>query len=237
MFGAFVVLWGQDSAGQADDGLAVREDAHVSVCPVEAETMCHMRRRLILVGGCAGSGKTMLARELADSLGAGWLQIDTVWLAMKAATGAGSVAPGLLDVAARMAQASNSDDEVLEAHVAAARAVCDVLPEVFTFELETHQVLVADGAWLLPCFVAGLQVPETEVGSVFLRQPDVESVAAALAPRLGGRPPEERHLLMNRRIWQYGAWLCAEALAHGLPVIDSLPFASLPHRARAALVG
>lgn len=44
-----------------------------------------MRRRLILVGGSAGSGKTSVARTLAGDLGAGWLQLDTVWIAMKAA--------------------------------------------------------------------------------------------------------------------------------------------------------
>ena len=42
-----------------------------------------MGRRLILIGGSAGSGKTTLAQTLTSELDAGWLQLDTVWIAMK----------------------------------------------------------------------------------------------------------------------------------------------------------
>jgi hypothetical protein len=41
---------------------------------------------------------------------------------------------------------------------------------------------------------------------------------------------------MNRRIFQYGAWLADEARAHDLLVVDALPFESLLDRARAALL-
>jgi len=194
-----------------------------------------MRNRLILVGGSAGSGKTTVAQTLAGDLGAGWLQLDTVWIAMKAAAGHGSSAFSLLDVAGRMRRGGDSDDELLAAHVAASEAVCEVLPEVFAFELDTRPVLVADGAWLLPSFIAGLELPDTEVRCVFLQHADVDGVAAALAPRLGGRPPQERHIRMNRQIWQYGAWVCEQARVHDLPVLDPLPVATLTDRARAAL--
>jgi predicted kinase len=36
-----------------------------------------MRKRLILVGGSAGSGKSTVAQTLAGDLGAGWLLPDT----------------------------------------------------------------------------------------------------------------------------------------------------------------
>jgi 2-phosphoglycerate kinase len=194
-----------------------------------------MRKRLLLVGGSAGSGKTTVAQTLAHDLGVGWLQLDTVWIAMRAAVGHGSSAFRLLDVPGRMRRGDDSDGELLAAHVAASKAVCAVLPEVFAFELDTRPVLVADGAWLLPSFIAGLDLPDTEVRCIFLQHAGVDGVTAALAPRLGGRPPQERHVRMNRQIWEYGAWICEQARVHDLPVLDPLPFATLPHRARSAL--
>ena len=94
---------------------------------------------------------------------------------------------------------------------------------------------MADGAWLLPPFVAGLGGPDTDVCSVFLQHADIDGVAAALAPRLRGRPPQKRHGRMNRQIWQYGAWVRDQARAHDLPVLDPLPFATLTDRDRVAL--
>ena len=194
-----------------------------------------MEKRLILVGGAAGTGKTTTARLLAGRLRAGWLQVDSIWIALRAAAGPGTSAYALLDVPSRMARADESDDTVLAAHVAAAEAVCEVLPSVLTFELQTHDVLVADGAWLLPSSVRRLDLPDTEVSALYLQHADVDGLSATLARRLEGREPEERHLRMNRRIWQYGDWLAGEARDHGYPVMDPLPFAALEERVVAAL--
>ena len=192
-------------------------------------------RRLVLIGGSAGSGKTTVAQTLAAELGAGWLQLDTVWLALKAAAGPGTAAYDVLDVDGRMRRGGDSDEALLAAHIAASEAVCRALPGALGFELNTHPTLVADGSWLLPAFVAALSWPDTEVGYVCLQHDDVDGVEAALSSRLEGRAPEERHVRMNRQIWQYGDWVAQQARDHGLPVLDPLPFATLLPRVRAAL--
>jgi 2-phosphoglycerate kinase len=193
-------------------------------------------RRLFLVAGSAGSGKSTLAKAFAHELDAGWLQLDSIWLAMKVATGEGTPARDVLDIDRRMRREDETDDDVLAAHVAASGEVCRALPTVLGLELEAHERLVVDGAWLLPSFVMELELPGTEVRAVYVVQRTEADVEAALIPRRGGLPLEDRHRLMNRRIFQYGAWLSDEARAHDLPVVEALPFESLLDRARAALL-
>ena len=151
-------------------------------------------RRLVLLGGSAGTGKTTLARALAAELGAGWLQLDSLWLAMKAGAGEGTAAYDLLDIDGRMGRDDESDEDVLAGHIRAAEKVCSVLPTVLPLELQAHEALVVDGAWLVPSFVAGLSLPDCEISAVYVTHTDESGVAETLASRLGGRSPEERHL-------------------------------------------
>jgi 2-phosphoglycerate kinase len=192
-----------------------------------------MTRRLILIGGSAGTAKTTVAGHLATRLCAGWLQLDTVWMAMRAAHEPGSSAYEALDVNGRLGRGGDTDEAMLAAQIAAAKVVCRALPELVAFELATHHVLVADGAWLLPGCVARLELEDLEdtvVRAVYLHHRDVVGLGRALAPRLDGRPPEERHLRMNRQIWQYGDWLAGQAHAQGYPLVDPLPFDTLADR-------
>ena len=177
-----------------------------------------------------------MAKALAHELDAGWLQLDSIWLAMKVAAGEGTPAQDVLDIDRRMRREEEADDDVLAAHVAASGEVCRALPAVLGLELQAHERLVVDGAWLLPSFVTQLELPDTEVRAAYIVQRTEADVEAALIPRRGGLPLEDRHRLMNRRIFQYGAWLADEARAHDLPVVEALPFESLLDRARAALL-
>ena len=195
-----------------------------------------MKRRLYLVAGSAGSGKSTLAKSLAHELDAGWLQLDSIWLAMKVAASDCMPAQDVLDIDRRMRREEEADDDVLAAHVAASAKVCRALPTVLGLEFQAHERLVVDGAWLLPSFVTELKLPDTDVRAVYVVQSTEADVEAALIPRRGGLPLEARHRLMNRRIFQYGAWLADEARAHDLPVVDALPFESLLDRAGAALL-
>jgi 2-phosphoglycerate kinase len=194
-----------------------------------------MTRRLLLIGGSAGSGKSTVARSVASQLHAGWVQLDTIWVALKVAAGPGTPAYDALAVDQRLESEQDSDEAIVAALVAAATAVCDVLHEVFAFELETHDVLVADGAWLLPSFVARLELDDTDVAAVYLNHASPTSLATALAPRLADGRRQARHDRIDRRLWKYGEWVEAGARRYGLPVLNPLPFETLDARVRSAL--
>lgn len=194
-----------------------------------------MTRQLFLIAGSAGSGKTTMAKAMARQLDAGWLQLDSIWLAMKAALGEGPPGYNVLDIDRRMRRADEADDAVLAAHIAASNAVCCGLPTVFELELQAHERLVADGAWLLPAWVRELELPDTEIHVVYVVHRTEADVEAALIARRDGLPLRDRHRLMNRRIFQYGVWLNHQAQAYNLPVVEALPFETLPVRALAAL--
>jgi 2-phosphoglycerate kinase len=154
------------------------------------------------------------------------LLLDSIWLTMKVAAGEGTRARAILDIDRRMRREDGADDDVLIAHVAASGEVCRALPAVLALELEAHERLVVDGAWLLPSFAAELELPDTDVRAVYVVQRTEADVEAALLTRRGGLPLEDRHRLMNRRIFQYGTWLADEARAQDLPVVEALPFES-----------
>ena len=87
-----------------------------------------------------------MAKALAHELDAGWLQLDSIWLAMKVAAGEGTPAQDVLDIDRRMRREEEADDDVLAAHVAASGEVCRALPAVLGLELQAHERLVVDGA-------------------------------------------------------------------------------------------
>jgi hypothetical protein len=62
-----------------------------------------------------------LAKALAHEVDAGWLQLDSIWLAMKVAAGEGTPARDVLDIDRRMRRADEADDDVLAARVARCR--------------------------------------------------------------------------------------------------------------------
>ena len=84
-------------------------------CRAAPRDPTRVTRRLFLVAGSAGSGKSTLANALAHELDAGWLQLDSIWLAMKVAAGEDTPARYVLDIDRRMRREDEADEDVLAA--------------------------------------------------------------------------------------------------------------------------
>jgi 2-phosphoglycerate kinase len=191
-------------------------------------------RRLLLVGGSAGTGKSTVARTVATRIGAGWLQLDTLWIAMRDAAPRESEERRRLDIDRRIREQAEPAEALLAHHIAASALVCAALPQALAFELQTHATVVADGAWLLPDFVSGLDLPGFDIASVFLHESDRGQLERAMSSRRDVVMVAPWHAESVRLAWLYGNWLADQARAAALPVIASRPYETAPDRALAA---
>ncbi|MGE3075555.1 MAG: hypothetical protein AB7N24_17710 [Dehalococcoidia bacterium] len=192
-------------------------------------------KRLILLGGASGSGKSTTSKLLANELGSGWLQIDTIWVAAQEALADDIEKSHLLRVDRRVIEAKEPVSDLVEQEIAAGQFVCSLLPRVFWTELQRHDVLVADGAWLQPGFVKTLKVDGTDIHGVFLHEPDQAEVRKALDGRRADQTWAHWREPVAAVKWTYGNWLAGEARRLGLAVVAARPRETLVRRVRAAL--
>lgn len=192
-------------------------------------------KQLVLIGGSAGAGKSTVAKPLANALGAGWLQIDTLWIALQEALAPDTDAYNRLRIDKRVVESDDSTELLVAAHIEASQAICAVLPRALEFDLRNHSTVVADGAWLLPEFMANLRLDGVTVRAAILHEADPADVRAAMDSRRAVNvvaPWHERSALAS---WAYGNWLAEEARRVGIPVVAAQPRESLVARLRAAL--
>ena len=102
------------------------------------------KRRLLLIGGAAGTGKSTVARTLAARLSATWLQLDTLWIAMRDAAPQNSKERALLDIDQRIRAQAEPAEVLLDHHIAASEAVCAALP----WHAESARLAWLYGNWL-----------------------------------------------------------------------------------------
>jgi len=187
-------------------------------------------RRLVLVGGGAGTGKTMVARTLSRALDAGWLQVDKLWIALTDAAERGSDRRRVLDVDDALRSGTTSPDELVAQHMEAAAIVCDALSGALALELQTRPTVVADGAWILPEWAAQLELDGAVVRPIFLHEPDAEHLRAAMTSRRSMPMAAPWHDRSARLAWLFGEAVVREASRLGLPVVESRPYESLHDR-------
>jgi 2-phosphoglycerate kinase len=194
-----------------------------------------MPRELFLILGSAGAGKSTTARSLARELDADWLQIDTVWISLRAALPPDDPRREGIEIGRALHAMDRSAEEIVELHLRGSATICEALRTVLDFQLVCCDRVVADGAWLLPEFVRQLSFPDTAVHAVVLHEADAVEVKRAMDSRRGDGGTMPWQSLSAEVAWRHGNWMAEQARQWDIPIVAALPRETLLARTRAAL--
>lgn len=193
--------------------------------------------KVLLIGGSSGTGKTVVARQLAKQLSVSLLLLDDVRLALQQATNA-QTHPDLHVFLRYPIEGWRNSDSIVADWIKVGNAMAEPLQAI----IHHHRIvpgvgpLIIEGDGILPNTVSPF-TQSKEVCSVFLIETDEKQLLENLRSR--GRGFEEWGRLEQGSFahasWRYGQWLAREAQALGLTVLSAGPQQTLLERLIAAV--
>ena len=196
---------------------------------IDGESPCPVWKVLV-IGGGAAVGKTTVARELAVRYRVSVLPIDAIWISLKAATDPAS-SPELHYFDPPQEEVLKRTPEYLrDLHIKSARSISETLDPVIEYLLWEQSPVILEGAWITPAVAARWTKQYESVRAVFIHEPDVDEVLAAMLARSGERNATPRKRVISKVCWLFGNWVREQALANGLPVVNVHPRDTLTER-------
>ncbi len=187
---------------------------------------------VLVIGGGAAVGKTMTARAIGARYDVPVLPLDAVWLALKAVTSPASH-PELHDPTD--SELALPVEHLCERHIRTAEAISQALDPVIEHLLWEQQPVVVEGAWVTPAAARRWARRYDSLPAVFLHEPVVKEVLAAMLARSGQRRPTRKKSVLSEVCWLFGNWVREQAEAEGLPVVRARPHETLAERVLAAV--
>jgi 2-phosphoglycerate kinase len=188
--------------------------------------------KVLAIGGCAAVGKTTVAVALGARLGSDMLPLDTIWLALRAATSPASH-PELHDLDPSGGELTL--ERLRDHHTKGAQTISRAMDPVIEYYLREGQPVVMEGAWIAPSVAARWTRDHEDVQAVFIHEPDMDEILATMLARSGNQVPTPRVKMICEGSWLVGNRVREEALAVGLPVVDARPRGTLAKRVLAAI--
>ncbi|MBA3943048.1 MAG: hypothetical protein H0X37_00630 [Herpetosiphonaceae bacterium] len=194
-------------------------------------------RRVLLIGGPSGVGKTIAAQQVGERCGIPWLQVDDLRLALQSSQ---VVLPTRTADLYFFLQTPNvwslQPERLRDALVAVGEVLSPAIEVVIANHVDTVAPVVIEGDGILPSLFARPVVRERvnrgQVGAVFLVEPDEAVLLTNMVARGRGAERLTPMELQSeaRAKWLYGQWLVTEACRFNLPVVEARPWDTLVER-------
>jgi len=191
--------------------------------------------KVLLIGGASGTGKSIVAREIARQTGAAFCEADDIRMALQTITTPAEQpelhffisSPGV----ARAGIWHMPAEHLCAGLIGVGRVVSHALEVVVSHHVVRDKPIVIEGDGILPDFAArqvfaGLD-PSGGVHAVFLSAPR-EFFFRHLSPEPDPLAAEQ-HAQADLN-WLYAQWLTAEARRWGLRVLAAQPWEGLVQR-------
>ena len=189
-----------------------------------------------MIGGSAAVGKTTAARAVAARYCVSVLPVDAFWLALKAATNSGSHPELHYFDPSDEGMFGLTAEYLCERHIKSAEAISQAMDPVIEYYLWERWPVIVEGAWITPAAARRWTRQSEAVRALFIHEPDMDEVLAAMIARSGKRNPTPRKKGkgLSEVLWLFGNWVREQALAERLPVVDTRPRTTLADRVLAA---
>ena len=196
----------------------------------------------LLIGGISGTGKSTVARQLAQRFGIPWLQVDLFRLAFqhsRATLPRGNESLYLFWDRPDVWQLP--PEQLRDGLIETGEVMSPALEIVTASQVDHAGPMVLEGDGILPSLrdypLLRERVTAGQVAMIFLVEPDEAILLGNMLAR--GRGMEARSAAEHRTEahakWLFGRWLTIEAERYGLPVLAPRPWDTLGERVLAAV--
>jgi len=198
--------------------------------------------RVLLIGGNAGAGKTLVAQMLRERLGYSLLLVDDFRMAIQEVS-TPAEQPGIHYFLARPTIWQKPPETICDGFITVGKALMRPLAAVIAHHVFVREAspVILEGDGILPALAAQGSFPtrefppapvSNEVRALFLIESDEEVLLNNMRRRKRGfdhfslREQETQ----VRASWLYGQWLRRQADHYNLPIVEARPWETLLER-------
>ncbi len=205
------------------------------------KAMPEMKVTVLLLGGSSGTGKSTMGAQLGRSLGAPWLQVDDLRLALQRSHVTLPARTKALYFFLQEGIWRRTPEALRDGLIAIGEVMAPAVEVVVENHVAQGDACIIEGDGILPSLLDRPAIRRAtlsgQVQSVFLFERDESVLFSNMLERdreFHALPSEEQRSVV-RATWLFGEWLAAEALRRKLHVIDSRPWETLASRIREAI--